>query len=130
MKSASRIWREVKNDTVVDLERSGRLQLVEGWWMVRWFRGGPEVPARTWLCSHEPGNPANVLDRQPYWRAQVAGQEVDPLDILRCRDVRRVPRREVEFQLADLDYAADHEPNNPKLRPKRRVDFNNAPLPF
>lgn len=53
--------------------------------LMRARRDGPLVPARLWLCDFEPGEPDNKLDRGrlcPYPRADVAGIEVPPEQVL------------------------------------------------
>lgn len=51
------------------------------YYLLRVRRDGPLVPARFWLCDHDPADPANKLDRgrlSPYPRAEIAGREVEP----------------------------------------------------
>ena len=52
----------------------------QGYWMVKVVRGGPYVAARIWLCSHEPGEPDNLMDR-PYWQGQIGLDLTPPLQI-------------------------------------------------
>ena len=54
--------------------------MTPGHWMVRCCRRCPEVAARIWLCDHEPGEPANVLD-QPYLQGQLGLDLTDPAEI-------------------------------------------------
>src|SRR5215471_4791018 len=93
-------------DHVRDLHDAGRLPLVAGYFMLRWNRSTAEVPAWVYQCDHEPGNPENKLDRSPrsspYWVAIIGGRNVDPLDVLRHRDMRRISRREYLGQVADI----------------------------
>lgn len=55
------------------------------YFMLRVRRDGPLVPARLWLCDHDPADPSNKLDRGrlvPYPRAEIAGREIDPQRLL------------------------------------------------
>jgi len=50
-----------------------------GFWLVYLKRGARHVPARIWLCDHEPYNVENKLDRWPipFLAAEIAGRWVE-----------------------------------------------------
>lgn len=116
-------------------------------YMMRRRRGGPLVPARLWQCDHEPGEPENVLDRPPYWRADIGDTEVDPHEVLdRCwsptaKDLRpgypprhwkyAAPITEARYrqEIERLRWAETHRPTDPGLQANRRVDPRQTPLP-
>lgn len=108
--------------------------LEEGYWLFRWGKDTPEVPARIWRewCDHEPGNPDNKLDTGPInlWRAEVAGEEVDPYRVQHGRKTQRLTAQQYRFRLAQRDWLKDWEPENPKVQPHRRVDLRKMPPPF
>jgi hypothetical protein len=55
------------------------------YFLLRLRRGAPLVPARLWLCDHDPADPENRLDRgalSVFPRAEIAGREVPPERLL------------------------------------------------
>jgi hypothetical protein len=55
------------------------------YFLLRMRRDGPLVPAKIWLCDHDPADPSNTLDRgrlSIFPRALVAGREVPPERVL------------------------------------------------
>lgn len=116
--------------------------------MLRMARYGPLVPARLWLCDHEPDVPENKLDRgrlSLYPRADIAGTEVDPEllfdrmmsptdwqpgnPVSHWRYAQPVTRAEYFFQLQRLRWAEKAQPAEPGLRPRAVVEPSQLPLP-
>jgi hypothetical protein len=117
--------------------------------MLRVTRLGPLVPARIWLCDHDPADESNKRDRgnlSIYPRAEIAGDEVDP-DILQ-RDRLMSPTdwrpayavghwkypspvsaAEYRYQIARRAWAERHQPADPTLRPRKKIDVAQLPLP-
>lgn len=104
-----------------------------GYFMLRVRRDGPLVPARIWLCDHDPDFPDNKLDRgrlSVYPRAEIAGREVDP-DRLFDRLMGRADWRpahptshwkyaepitagEYQYRVAHLEWTRAHRPADPR----------------
>lgn len=108
-----------------------------GYWLIRLRKGAPLVPARIWLCPHEPGAPDNILDTGPYLAAEVAGDPADPDEVWThafADDARPggwpITEAEYRFRLADLRHARDWRPDDPLARPRAKVDWLQAALPF
>lgn len=105
-----------------------------GYWLQRLVKGGPWVPCAIVLraCPHEPGNPENVMGpetRSPTLVGLRAGRECDPHDVWISRG-EEITRTEYEFRLARMRWSAKHAPEAPEARPRDRVDWNRAPIPW
>jgi hypothetical protein len=135
----ARLFAEAVNDAVRDYLCEHRELLVPGYWAIKLRTGGPPVPARTFWCDHEPGNPDNKLDRWPlpFIAGEIAGDVADPLDIFAARS--RVPLRprggltqpqEYAFQVADIRHARVWRPDEPIANPRHRVRLSRLPIPF
>lgn len=96
-----------------------------GYWMVRWKRGAPEMPAAIVECNHEPGNPENLLERS-ILVANHGWREVDPMEIW-TRKGRPITEAEYRFQLARAEYADAHAPDEPEAAPRTAVDLTAIP---
>lgn len=93
---------------------TGRVErgMAAGYWMVRCCRRCPEVPARIWLCSHEPGEPDNLVD-QPYMQGQIGLDLVDPHEIwTMCEFVEASPAEQAAMAAPPL---SDRAPRNGRL---------------
>jgi hypothetical protein len=119
------------------------------YFMLRATRRGPLVPARIWLCDHDPADETNKLDRgrlSVYPRADIAGEEVDPERFIEerlCsatdwspaqspshwRYAQPIDEAEYRFQIAHRAWAAQHRPEHPTVRPRQVVDAAQMPLP-
>ncbi len=117
--------------------------------LLRVTRLGPLVPARIRLLDHAPQDPPeNTLDRgRLSWVlcADVAGDEIDPermLDRLVSQDDWRpaispghwrypqpISEPEYRFRVARRDWADRHQPTDPTLRPRQKIDPAQMPLP-
>lgn len=119
------------------------------YFMLRVTRLGPLVPAKLYLCDHDPADENNKLDRgnlSIYPRAEIAGEEVDP-DILQ-RDrlmsptdwrpayavghwkfANLISEAEYRYRMAHREWTARHRPSDPTLQPRRGVDPAQMPLP-
>jgi hypothetical protein len=132
----ARLFAEALTDSVRDYYREHRELLVPGYWAIKLRKRGPPVPARTFWCDHEPGNPENKLD-QPFFAAEIAGDAVDPLDIFAApvRDTLR-PRgglnqaQEYAYQVADIRHARQWRRDDPIANPTHRVRLSRLPIPF
>lgn len=118
------------------------------YFVLRARRDGPLVPARIWLCDHDPADPENKLDRgrlSIYLRADIAGEEVDPQRFLEerlCADwtplqapghwryAQSITEAEYRYLIARRDWAAKHRPADPAaMRPRQRIDTAQMALP-
>jgi hypothetical protein len=117
-----------------------------GFWMLYIKRGSFLVPARIWLCDHEPGEPDNKRDRWPHEHlaAEIAGRWVETYDVWwrvllretrpghwKCAQTLRpedglTERQEYEYRMAVLQY----EKSERNARPDRPVDLKRLQLPF
>jgi hypothetical protein len=132
----ARLFAEAVEDSVRDYYLEHREAWVPGYWTIKWHRRGPPIPARTFWCDHEPGDKENKLD-QPFLAGEIAGNVVDPLDIIANRD--RAPlqprggltvEREYAFQVADIRHARQWRPHEPIANPRHRVRLSRLPIPF
>ena len=114
-------------------------------YLLRQTRLGPLVPARLWVCRYEPGCPENLLDRPPYWRADIAGNEVDPEELFdrlwshedfrpahpptHWRYAEPISEERYRFEFERLRWAEKNAPKDPTLAPRRRVAPQAVPLP-
>jgi hypothetical protein len=112
----------------VDTLREGTLR--EGFWLVRYHMRAPAVPAMIALCNHEPGEPENILDRPPYFVAAIAGKDVDPFNVLACKDHQPITEAEYRFRVDEAAWIRDHAPHEPIAKPRRSTDFMQTALPF
>jgi hypothetical protein len=135
----ARLFAEAVTDSVRDYYREHRELLVPGYWAIKLRTGGPPVPARTYECDHEPGNPENKLDRWPlpFIAGEIAGDVADPLDIFAARS--RAPLRprggltieqEYRYQVADIRHARQWRRDDPIANPTHRVRLSRLPIPF
>ena len=127
----------------------GRRDLIEkmdialvrpGYWKLRLVRSGPFVPARIWLCDHEPFNEDNTLDRWPipFPAGEVAGQWVDPREIwLRVigdsviwKRVEPIDERVFKWMMKDMSWAKEYAPDDPIANPRRPANLSQLPIPF
>jgi hypothetical protein len=116
--------------------------------VLRVTRYGPLVPARLWFCDSEPGVPENKLDRgrlSLYPRADIGGVEVPPellADRLysmtdptpahpptHWRFAKPISAEEYRWRLDSLRWAEQHRPDDPGLRPRRKLAAADLPLP-
>jgi hypothetical protein len=99
--------------------------------MVRMAKGAAEVPARiAWeRTEHEPGDPSNLMDRSPILTARINGELV-AVDEVWLRRGRAIDQAEYDFQLADVAWARQHAPSDPKANHRDPVDLTSAPPLF
>lgn len=109
--------------------------------LLRLRRRGPLVPARLHWIDHAPGDPQdNKLDRgrlSIVVCADIAGAEVPPEELLERLHIRPghwkypepISHAEYRYQLARLQWAAQHRLDDPALRPRRAVDPAQVALP-
>lgn len=116
--------------------------------MLRVRRDGPLVPARIWLCDHDPADPENRLDRgrlSIYPRAEIAGREVEPERLFdrlmsstnwqpahaatHWRFAQPISAGEYRYRLAHLDWLRKHHPNDPRAHSNRELKPADLPLP-
>lgn len=119
------------------------------YFLLRVQRLGPIVPAKIYLCDHDPADETNKLDRgnlSVYPRAEIAGEEVDP-DILQ-RDRLMSPTdwrpayvvghwkhavpisaSEFAYQAARIAWAKRHRPDDPTAHARKAIDPAQLPLP-
>lgn len=118
------------------------------YYVMRQRRDGPLLPARLQWLDHEPEEPDNKLDRgyqSVFPQADIGGALVDPERILErlfsYTDTRPgiapthwkypQPCTEAEYRLRmeQLRWAERNRPDDPKLRPRKRVESDSLPLP-
>jgi hypothetical protein len=110
------------------------------YFLMRARRMGPLVPARLWWCDYEPGEPTNKLDRgnlSPYPRADIAGDECDPLELRErlawpqghWKYCQPITETEYRYQVQHLRWAENNRPDDPRLTPKQAVDPSQLALP-
>lgn len=104
------------------------------------MRDGPLVPARLWWCDHEPGEPANTLDRgmlSVFPRADIADAEVPPEQLVErtwaplghWKYARPISEDEYRYQVERLRWAERNKPDEPGLKPRRPVASAQLALP-
>jgi hypothetical protein len=121
-----------------------------GYWLLYSRRDGVLLPARIWLCNHEPGDPENILDRWPipFLAGEIGGKWVEPAEIW-----YRVLRRETEpnhwkcahpiipkegltlhqeflFLMSEMAWLKENDRTHPLARPNKPVSLAALPLPF
>jgi hypothetical protein len=132
----ARLFAEAIEDSVRDYYLEHRELLVPGYWAIKLRKRGPPVPARTFFCDHEPGNPENKLEVS-FLAGEIAGDVADPLDIF-AAPVRAElePRggltqpQEYAYRVADIRHARQWRKDDPLANPRRRVRLNRMPIPF
>jgi hypothetical protein len=116
--------------------------------VMRVTRYGPLVPARLWWCDHDPADPANKLDRgrlSLYPRADIAGVEVEPEHLAdrlysmtdptpahppsHWRYAKPISEAEYRFRFDSLRWIEQTRPDDPLLKPRRRLAAADLPLP-
>jgi hypothetical protein len=133
----AQLFAEAIEDSVRDYYREHRELQVPGYWTIKLRKRGPPVPARTFWCDHEPGNPENKVD-QPFLAGEIAGDVVDPLDVfaapvrdeLKPRGVLKTPEQEYAYRVADIRHARQWRKDEPIANPRRRVRLSRMPIPF
>lgn len=133
--SYARLFSEAVAESVRDDVRDNHPELlVPGFWQIRLRKGGPWVPARTFWCDHEPGEPDNKLDRWPlpYLAGEIIGEPADALDIIGSRWRRELTAeagltdlQEYLYQVALCRHAADYEAaaREPLAAPRSRPNL-------
>jgi hypothetical protein len=99
-----------------------------GYWLMRAVKGGPLVPARIWICDHEPHFPENKLTRE-FLAAQIAGRWVEVEKVWHSRG-KAIDEREYQWRLAEIEWAMKYAPTDPLANPWKPVDLKDVPLPF
>lgn len=118
--------------------------------LLRAVRFGPLVPARLWLCDHDPADPDNKLDRgrlSVFPRAEIDGREIDP-DLLQSdrlisptdwrpayrvghwKYARPIDRAEYEFQMAHRGWRRRARPDDVTLDARIKVKPGQLPIPI
>lgn len=117
--------------------------------VLRVARHGPLVPARLFWCDHGPDDPPeNKLDRgrlSLYPRADIAGVEVEPellADRLysmadptpahpptHWRFAKAISEAEYRWRLDSLRWAEQNRPDDPGLKPRRRLAAADVEVP-
>jgi hypothetical protein len=108
-------------------------------YVLRLVRGGPLVPARLQWLAHEPGEPDNRRDRWPALLqvVDIAGEIVPPEELTErfhwqaghWKHAAPVSLAEYEHRLALMRWAERNSPDDPRVRPRRKVDRQQMPLP-
>ncbi len=132
-----RLFREAVTESVRDYYREHHELLVPGHWLIRLRKMAPQIPARTYWCDHEPGNPENKRDRWPlrFLAGEIAGDVADPLDIFGARDrvplkprqPLKTPEQEYSYRCARMRHAKKYEPEDPLAQPYRAIDLTKIP---
>lgn len=116
--------------------------------VLRVTRYGPLMPARLWWCDHEPGVPENRLDRgrlSLYPRADIAGVEVPPEELAdrlfsmsdprpahppsQWRYAKPISLEEYRWRFDSMRWTEQHRPDDPVLKPRRRLAAADLPPP-
>lgn len=107
--------------------------------LMRVTRFGPLVPARLVEIDTEPGEPENARDRWPatILCADVAGEVVPPEELTErlhvvqghWKHAGEISASEYEYRFKLLRWAETNRPNDPTLKPKKRVCAIDVPLP-
>lgn len=107
--------------------------------LLRLTRGGPLVPARLQELDHELGQPDNKRDRWPptVLVADINGEITPPEELTdrfhwpagHWKYAQPCTQAEYEFRLKRLRWAEENRPDDPSLRPRRKVDPRTARLP-
>ena len=135
----ARLFAEAVSESARDYYHQNRHLMVPGYWVIRLRTGAPLIPARTYWCDHEPGDPENVLDRWPipFIAGEIAGDIADPLNIFGGRDRAPLEARggltidqEYAYRVADIRHAKRWRPLEPIANPTRRVMLSRMPIPF
>jgi hypothetical protein len=102
-----------------------------GWWLIKRGRNMPWVPARIFWCSHEPGEPSNLLDRWPlpFLSAEIAGKPVDT-DEVWFRRGREITEAEFKFLMSERAWLRFYRPSDPVLHADKPINLRDVPLPF
>jgi len=137
MPNYAKLFAEAVTDSVRDYFRAHPELMVPGYWLIRRRKRAPQIPARTYLCDHEPGDEENKLDRWPLpiLAGEIAGDVADPLDIFGARE--RVPlkprpplktvEQEYAYRVQDMRHARIYRPDDPLAQPHRAVDLTRIP---
>ena len=109
------------------------------YFMLRIQRHGPLVPARIQWLDHEPGEPGNPRDSWPAVIPQVdiAGEVVPPEDLTdrfhwpagHWKYAQPVTAAQYRHAFDRLRWAERNRPEDPTLRPRRRVSADQILLP-
>lgn len=118
------------------------------YYVIRERRDGPLVPARLQWLDHEPGEPDNKLDRgclSVFPQVDIAGVYVPPERLLErlysptperpalaprhWKYAARISHAEYHLRVERMRWAETNRPDDPVLRPLRRVEADQMPLP-
>jgi hypothetical protein len=89
---------------------------------------GALLPARIWLCDHEPGTPENKVD-QPYLQGQIGLDLVPPIEVWHRRGLIEITAAEFEHQIEWLKWAERNAPNDPRFTYRKPVTLAAIPIP-
>ena len=95
--------------------------------MIRCCRGCPEVAARIWFCTHEPGDPHNKVD-QPYLQGQIGLDLVPPGEVWTRRG-RPINKRMFDVAVDWLRWAERNAPRHPEFTYRKPIDPAAMPIP-
>lgn len=118
------------------------------YYLMRQRRDGPIVPARLQWLDHEPDEPDNKLDRghqSVLPRVDIAGTYVEPELLIErlfgatdprpgiapthWKYTQPITEADYRLHLDRLRWAEQHRPDDPALRPRKRVNSADVPLP-
>lgn len=102
-----------------------------GFWAMKLAKRGVEVGAciRWEETKHEPGEPANAMERSRFLAAFINGKPVALHEVWHRRG-RAIDVAEYRRLVADRAWARQHAPHLPEAEPSRPVDLETLPLPF
>lgn len=127
-----RMFAEAVRQSIEDNYPRGEIQ--PGYFMVRLGPKHPRVPARIYLCDHEPGNPDNKIET-PFLAGEFVGEFIDPVVIwsnryrepLLPRDGLKTVEAEYAFLVAEAAWAKEWSKDDPVANPRRKVDLTAIP---
>jgi hypothetical protein len=118
------------------------------YFVIRERRDGPLVPARLQWLDHEPGEPSNKLDRgysSVFPQVDIAGVYVEPERLIErlfestpdrlalapthWKYAAPVSEADYRLRIERMRWAERHRPDDPTLRPRRRVESDQIAMP-
>lgn len=90
-----------------------------GFYKRRIVKGGPFVPARIWRTQ--------VADGRDVLRCEIGGAARDPFEQWPALVLNPITVELYAYMMADMKHAKDYRPNDPKSRPRQRIDVTKHP---
>lgn len=99
-----------------------------GWFKMRMVKGGPFVPAKTWLYSPVDEETGDLISDEVL-QCEINGKYADPIDKWSWICSHPITEAEFNYLTATLAWTAENAPDEPMANVGEKVDWSKVPVP-